>query len=174
MLPLLAAALVLAFTALVLAAALRDAMSFTIPNWMSLALAAIFPFAALASGVALPTVGLHVAVGAVALIGGMAMFALRWIGGGDAKLMAAVLLWLGWPAATAFLAGAAIAGGVLAMILLTLRSAQVRPYVMAGPPWMARLAEPGEGVPYGVAIAVGALWALPQSALVPPHLIPGL
>jgi prepilin peptidase CpaA len=173
MLPLLAAALILAFTALVLAAALRDAMSFTIPNWISLALAAIFPFAALASGVALPTVGVHVAVGALALAAGMLMFALRWVGGGDAKLMAAVLLWLGWPAAISFLVGAAMAGGVLAMVLLTLRSAQLRPYMLLGPSWMARLAEPGEGVPYGVAIAAGALWALPQSSVFPPHLIAG-
>ena len=34
-----------------------------------------------------------------------------------------------------------------------------------GPSWFTRLAEPGENVPYGVAIAVGALVAFPASPL---------
>jgi len=34
---------------------------------------------------------------------------------------------------------------------------------VTGPAWFARLAEPGENVPYGLAIAVGALLALPAS-----------
>jgi prepilin peptidase CpaA len=158
-----AAIISLAFPALVLAAAAKDALSFTIPNWVSLALVAVFPAAALAAGLPLAQLGLHAGVGALALVAGMAAFAFRWIGGGDAKLMAAVALWLGWPALTTFLVAAAISGGALALILLTLRSAVLRPYVLLGPAWVTRLAEPGEGVPYGVAIAVGALAAFPQT-----------
>jgi prepilin peptidase CpaA len=45
----------------------------------------------------------------------------------------------------------------------------LRPYVPAGPAWFARLAEPGQNVPYGVAIAVGALVAFPLSTLVAGH-----
>lgn len=41
----------------------------------------------------------------------------------------------------------------------------VRPYVLSGPAWVGRLATPGENVPYGVAIAVGALAAFPACAL---------
>jgi prepilin peptidase CpaA len=37
---------------------------------------------------------------------------------------------------------------------------------MNGPAWFTRLAEPGESVPYGLAIAVGALVAFPESDLV--------
>jgi prepilin peptidase CpaA len=62
-----------------------------------------------------------------------------------------------------FLAGAAICGGGLALVLLTLRSAALRQVVLMGPAWVIRLAEPGEGVPYGVAIAAGALAAFPQT-----------
>lgn len=167
MLPLLAAALSLAFPALVLAAAARDALSFTIPNWISLALVAIFPLTGLAAGVPLPTLGLHLGVGAAALVAGMALFALGWVGGGDAKLMAAVALWLGWPAVVSFLVVAAVAGGVLAVVLLALRTATLRAVVLSGPRWLVRLAEPGEGVPYGVAIAVGALFAFGASPLAP-------
>jgi len=37
---------------------------------------------------------------------------------------------------------------------------------MTGPPWFLRLAEPGENVPYGLAIAVGGLAAFPAATLV--------
>ncbi len=158
-----AATLSLAFLALVLVAALKDALSFTIPNWVSLTLAAIFPLAALAVGMPWPVLGLNVAIGVAALIAGMAMFAMGWIGGGDAKLLAAAALWLGWPATTTFLAATAITGGTLAVLLVSVRSAQLRPLVLLGPRWVVRLAEPGEGVPYGVAIAAGACAALPMT-----------
>jgi len=94
------------------------------------------------------------------------MFALGWIGGGDAKLFAAAALWIGWPAALTYLAVTGLAGGGLALLLLSLRSPLARPLVLAGPAWFARLGEPDENVPYGVAIAVGALAAFPASVLV--------
>jgi len=56
-------------------------------------------------------------------------------------------------------------GGALAVCLLGLRSTYVRPFVPTGPAWFARLAQPGENVPYGVAIAFGALMAFPASPL---------
>lgn len=155
--------LVLTFPALVVAAALRDAMSYTIPNWISAALVLLFPLAALAAGLSLPAIGLHFGVGVGVLAAGMAMFALRWVGGGDAKLLAAASLWIGWPALTSFLLTAALAGGGLATVLILMRSTLFRPLALMGPPWVARLAEPGEPVPYGVAICIGALAALPAS-----------
>ena len=165
MFALLAPMLAFAFAALVLTAAVKDALSFTIPNWISLALMALFPVAGFANGVPMALLWPHLAVGAAVLIAGMAMFAFRWIGGGDAKLFAAVALWLGWPALTAFLIAVAMAGGSMALFLLTLRSAAFRPVMLLGPRWVTRLAEPGEGVPYGVAIAIGAFSAFPGSPL---------
>jgi prepilin peptidase CpaA len=153
------------FAILVIVAALRDVTSYTIPNKISLALVALFPIAALGLGLPLPVIGVSLAVGAAALVAGMAMFALRWIGGGDAKLFAAAALWLGLPASMTYLAVTAVAGGALAVGLLALRSTHVRPFVPNGPAWFGRLAEPGENVPYGVAIAVGALVAFPLSPL---------
>jgi prepilin peptidase CpaA len=158
--------LLMIFPALVIFAGLRDATSYTIPNWISLALIAGFPVAALALGLPLQTIGLQFAIGAAALVLGFAMYAVRWIGGGDAKLFAAAALWIGWPAAITYLGLTGIAGGVLAVALLGLRSTFVRPFMPSGPAWLARLIEPGENVPYGVAIAVGALAAFPVSELV--------
>jgi prepilin peptidase CpaA len=153
----LAALLAAVFPALVITGALKDATSYRIPNWIPLALAAGFLPAAFALGMPLPAIGLCAAVGAGALVLGMAMFAFRWIGGGDAKLFAAAALWLGWPASGPYLIATCLAGGALAVGLLGLRSAWVRPLVVTGPRWFTRLAEPDEAVPYGLAIAVGAL-----------------
>jgi len=158
-------ALLLIFPVLVIGAALRDATSYTIPNWISLALVAAFPVAALALGLPLAAIGVSLAVGAVALVLGMIMFALRWIGGGDAKLFAAAALWLGLAPVGIYLAVTGVAGGALAVGLLGLRSTHVRPWLPARPAWLARLVEPGENVPYGVAICIGALAAFPASAL---------
>ena len=149
-------------------AAAKDLTSYTIPNWISLSLAGAFLPAALAAGVALPQLGLHLAIGLGALLAGMALFALRWIGGGDAKLLAAAALWLGWPALAPFLIATVLTGGALSLAILSLRAPLLRPLVLSGPAWFVRLAEPKEGVPYGVAIAVGALTAFPASPFLTP------
>ncbi len=109
--------------------------------------------------------GLHVAVGAAGLVIGMGMFAMGWIGGGDAKLFAAAALWLGWPAATTFLMATTLAGGGLAVLLLMLRTQLVRAHTPTLGGWVDRLTTPGAPAPYGVAIACGALAAFPASGL---------
>lgn len=157
-----AALLALICPALLLAAAVRDATSYTIPNAIPLALALLFPVAALANGVALGGLAAHVGVGAAALCVGLTLFALRAIGGGDAKLFAATALWIGWPIAP-FVMFTVLAGGGLAALLLALRVEAFRSLMNSGPAWVARLARPGQGAPYGVAIAVGALMVLPQT-----------
>lgn len=168
MIPYVAAFLALALPALVIAAAVKDLTTFTIPNWISLALVAAFLPAALTAGLPLPAIGLHLAVGFGALLMGMGLFALRWIGGGDAKLMAAAVLWLGWSPLLPFLVVTMFAGGALSLGLITLRRPLLRPLVLSGPPWFVRLAEPKESVPYGLAIAAGALFAFPQSPFLAP------
>ena len=163
--PLVKAALLLIFPALAIIGGLKDMISFTIPNWISLALLAAFFPTALILGVPLAQIGLSAGVGALALVGGMAMFALGWIGGGDAKLFAAAGLWLGWPAVFPFVIITGLCGGALAVSLLALRSMYLRPIASAGPAWFGRLAVPGGDVPYGVAICAGALAAFPGSLL---------
>ena len=162
-------AVLMAFPILVIAAGVKDVTSYTIPNWIPLALLASFPVAAIVLGLPFAALGLQLAVGAAALLLGVAMFAAGWIGGGDAKLFAAAGLWLGWPAALPYVACTGLAGGALAVILLGLRSAAVRPFVPSGPAWLTRLVEPGENVPYGLAIAVGALVAFPNALIATLH-----
>jgi prepilin peptidase CpaA len=157
--------LLLIFPALAIVAALKDATSYTIPNWISLALIVAFVPASLASGASLATIGVCLAAGLIALMAGMGMFAAGWIGGGDAKLFAAAALWLGWPAAFSFMLATGLAGGALTLGLLSLRSGWFAPIVAGGPAWVRKLGAEGGDIPYGVAIAVGALATFPQGAL---------
>jgi prepilin peptidase CpaA len=144
--------------------AVRDATSYTIPNWLSAALALAFLPAAFILGLSPMVIGVSLAVGFAGLAAGVAMFALNWIGGGDAKLFAAASLWLGLSAIAPFLAWTGLAGGALAVSLLLLRRTPLASLI-AGPAWVGRLLEPKGDVPYGVAIAVGALAAFPASAV---------
>ena len=145
-------------------AAVRDLTTMTIPNWMSLVLAALFLPAALVAGLAWLSILTHLGIGAAALAVGIGLFALRVLGGGDAKIMAALILWLGPAAVLPFLLWTAIAGGALALILLTARS-RLPALAGIGPAWVGRLMEPKGDIPYGVAICLGALKAWPISGL---------
>jgi prepilin peptidase CpaA len=150
---------------LVIVAGLHDLITMKIPNWISgLLILGFFP-AALALGLPLSVVGLSVALAVIALFVGAGMFALRWLGGGDAKLLAAVMLWLGLPGALPFLLFTAMAGGGLCLMLILAR-AHLQLYAATGPAWLGRLLEPKGDVPYGVAIAIGALLAYPAGPLV--------
>lgn len=149
---------------LLLFAALRDVTSYTIPNWVSIAAAAAFLPAALAAHLAPAQIAFGLVAGVALLAAGIAMFALRWIGGGDAKLMAAASVWLGWSAILPFLLWTAVVGGALAVTLLLVRKLSLWLPAFA-PAWLRRLVTPGENVPYGVAIAAGALVVFPSTPL---------
>lgn len=164
MIALLHALALCAFPTLVIVAALRDLTSYTIPNWISLVLIGLFPVVALLAGFSPGAFGIGLAAGGIALVAGIGMFALGWIGGGDAKLFAAAALWLGWPAAAPFVIWTALAGGGLAVVLLWGRRLGA-PVAERGPNWFGRLMTPGGDVPYGLAICFGALMAYPGSLI---------
>lgn len=159
-----AALVLLIFPALAIVAALKDATSYTIPNWVCLALLAGYFPAALVAGLPAAVFGLSLLAGLAVLVAGMGLFAAGWIGGGDAKFMAAASLWLGVGATPVFLAATALGGGVLVLALLALRSPWLAPAFDQGPDWARRLAKPGAAAPYGVAISAAALLAFPLSA----------
>lgn len=143
---------------------LHDLTTMRIPNWVSIALAVTFLPAAFAFGLPLTNMGLHLGLGVMALLIGAGMFAMNWIGGGDAKLMAAACLWLGLTGSAMFLLWTALAGGAVTLAIVFAR----RMPVLAGygPGWVGRLMQPQGDIPYGVAIAIGALIAFPSSELV--------
>lgn len=151
--------------AVAIGAALKDLTTMTIPNWMSLVLIVAFFPTAWMTGMGVGTVALHAGVGVLALFLGAGMFALRWLGGGDAKLMAAAALWFGLSGSAVFLLWTGMAGGMFCLTLMLARS-HLRPYVIGAPGWVDRLLEPRGDIPYGVAIALGVLLAFPASPMV--------
>lgn len=165
MIQLLEIALLLTFPAMMILGGIRDLTSYTIPNWISFGVFFAFFPCALIIGLPLHTLGVNLGVGILALTLGVVMFALGWIGGGDAKLFAAAGLWLGFPSVISFIVYAGFAGGLLSMSLMGMRSLWLRRYLVGGPAWLERLATHGEKVPYGVAIAAGSLIAFPSAAL---------
>lgn len=145
-------------------AALNDIRALRIPNWISLALIGVYPIAALFLGLSLGDIGASMLLGFIMLLIGMGLFALKVLGGGDAKLIAASAPWIGVTAIWIFLFKVALIGGGLAVALLMFRKSPLLP-VYAQAPWVLKLHQSGKQIPYGIAIAVGGLWSLPQTAI---------
>lgn len=153
-----------AFAVLLIYAACSDIARLSIPNWVSIAMAALFVAAALFVGMSLAEVGLHMAVGATVLVVGLILFQANIIGGGDAKLLAAAALWTGFTAFAPFMFWTVAAGGALALALLAARCLMKQS--ATNPAFVNRLLKRQNGVPYGVAIMAGGLMALPALAFV--------
>jgi prepilin peptidase CpaA len=157
-------ALLAVFPTLMAFAAASDLVTMTIPNKLSLALIIAFGAFAFASGLPAQTVLMHVVAGALMLVLCFGMFAVGWIGGGDAKLAAATALWLGFDTLLQYLFVAAIGGGLLTLAILYLRGATLPAFALQWP-WLVRLCERKTGIPYGIALAAAALFVYPQSPI---------
>ncbi len=156
--------LLVVFPAIMAFAASSDLISMTISNRLCLFLIVAFGLCALLLGLSWSQIGWHLAAGALVLSVCFGMFAAGWIGGGDAKLAAATALWFGFDQLMPYLMLAGIAGGVLTLAILSLRSGPL-PAIAVGWPWARRLHAANEGVPYGIALAFSALFVLPETDL---------
>lgn len=152
------------FPLFMIVATALDIATMTISNRLCAALAAAFVPAALVAGFDASTFGLHLAIGFGALAVGFAMFAAGWVGGGDAKFLAATALWMGWPNVVAFALMVALSGGGLAVALLTARRIPL-PAVFLRHDWIVRLHLRESGIPYAAAFAAGALIVFPDTQL---------
>ena len=150
------------FPALIAFAAASDLFTMTIPNRVSLILVGSFFALAAFSGMALPEIANHVGAGLLVLVIAFACFAFGWIGGGDAKIAASVGLWFGFTYLTDYLVYASLFGGALTLLLLQFRQWPV-PYVLRSQDWLLRLHSKDSGIPYGIALAIGALMIYPET-----------
>lgn len=151
--------LLLVFPAAMAYAAASDLLTMRIANSVSLGLVAAFLLVAFIAGMSAQDMLLHLAVGAVLLIAGMLLFSLNLLGGGDAKLLAAAALWIGYDQLGLFLFSVTLFGGALALLLLAYR--RLPAAALPLPAWAVRLHTAGGGMPYGIAIAAGALTVYP-------------
>jgi prepilin peptidase CpaA len=152
----------LLFPALMAFAAASDLFTMTISNRVSLALAAGFLALALFGGMGVYDVVAHLGAGATVLAVAFGCFAMGWIGGGDAKVAAAAALWFGFGHLLNYLLNASLFGGGLTLLLLQFRHWPL-PYWFSCQAWLLRLHAKESGIPYGVALAIGALMIYPET-----------
>jgi len=155
--------LLFAFPLLMIFAAAMDVLTMRIANGISIALIASFVIVALVAGMPAQQMLVHVGVALAVLVANMALFYLRLVGGGDAKLLAAAALWVGYEQLLPFVVFVTVFGGALALLLLAYR--RLPAAALPLPAWASRLHNHGEGMPYGVAIAAGALLVYPMTAI---------
>ncbi|MCB1546467.1 MAG: prepilin peptidase [Hyphomicrobiaceae bacterium] len=139
-----------------------DLLTLTIPNRISLALIIGFFILAPLAGLGLTDIASHVACGLATLVVGFLLFARGLIGGGDAKVLAAAGLWIGFEMMLQYTFLVAIAGGALALSLAFYRSMAMPRWALKQD-WAVRLHDRNGGIPYGIALAAGALWIYPST-----------
>jgi prepilin peptidase CpaA len=170
MLSMVAQALSLLVAALLVLGALSDVRTSRIPNRLTLAGLVLAPLAALFAG-GPAALGFALAAAGVALVIGFTGFAVGAIGGGDAKFLMVGAALVGLPQLLPYLLAAGTLGGLLAvsMVLargmgleLTVRTLDLGKAMLTfGRKGHRNKLAAGESdpmaVPYGVAIAAGAL-----------------
>ena len=137
---------------LMIAAAVSDLRSRTISNELNAAMALLaIPFW-IASGLAAwPDMPIQFGAAFAVFLVFAGLFAIGAMGGGDVKMIGAVMLWIPLPLFLPMLTVMAVGGGILSAVMLI--HLKIR-----------RSEKPVE-VPYGVAIAAAGLWALHQQYL---------
>jgi len=144
--------LMIVLATLLVVAAVIDVRTFTISNKLNLAVALLAPVYWLAVPLSLwPEVPIQIAGAVVVFLVLAAAFYAGMMGGGDVKLAAALALWFPPGLTIKFLVLMSLAGGVLTIGLLVWHRAKRR--------------EGRPEIPYGVAIAFGALAILAQPYL---------
>ena len=150
------------FPMAMLVAASMDLLTMTIPNKITLALIAGFLLLAPFVGMSWQDFALHLVVGVAMLLVGMGLFAMGWMGGGDAKLFAATGLWIGYsPEVLGYVLLAAVYGGLLTIVIIAFRQLPVLPKFAASWNWLLRLHDQKQGVPYGIALALAGIKVYP-------------
>ncbi len=124
-----------------------DVRQFRIPNLLNAAIAGLFILSAATGTFPKDDLWGHVGAGLLAFCAGMIVYFQGWAGGGDAKLLGALVLWTGWTVdSVRLIAIMALVGGVVSLVVW----------------WSARRGASRGGaagghqprVPYGVALAV--------------------
>lgn len=145
-----------------IAAAISDLTSMKIRNELIIVLLVSYVVIAPLAGISLETMLQSALIALCILIVSSIMFGFGWIGGGDAKLAAATSLWMGSYLTQTYLVNAAIIGLGLTVTIIVARN--YRGIISERCPICSRILTKGEGVPYGVALALGALLTLPNSS----------
>ena len=146
-------------------AAVSDMLSMTIANRVSVVLIAVFAVVAPLTGMEWATFGWHFAAGALVLAVTFTLFAIGGMGGGDAKLLTATAVWMGFSIPLVeYLVYSAFIGGVLTVAILAYRGSALAVFTGRNM-FLRNFADGDRGIPYGVALGLGGLLTFPNSPL---------
>ena len=135
---------------LMVIAMVSDLARYRIPNTLVLALLALYPVAVLQAPQ--PVDWPMALAGMLAvLVVGYFIFAMKWMGGGDIKLLAALALWVGWAGLLDYVFLVAMLGGVFAVAVWCVR--RIIPLVVRPSRALPRMLQQDAPIAYGVAIA---------------------
>ena len=159
--------------ALFLIAAWTDVRTMRIPNWISLLLILLWMVRIGAAHLDITPLSatwhLDMAWFAGVFVALFICWAMRLLGAGDVKIIAAGCLWFGHPCAFDFLTMTGLAGGVIALVVMLVRRTDnfvlvYFPQFYVFTSKIIAFALPAfqrnQNFPYGAAIAVGALYAV--------------
>ena len=168
------AIILIALVVLMALAAISDVRSFTIPNRLNLAILALYPIYVVVSPTPVDWQG-GLICGLIAFGVGAFMFAMRWVGGGDVKMVAVAAVWAGPALISEMLIIICVVGGIYS-ILEGIRGGYPARYWRRFKSFLANLVdrkliadatggaevasdqEKPVFVPYGVAIFIGGIF----------------
>lgn len=131
---------------------ITDLTRYTIPNWLVGSLFLLYPVMIYMSRVPVDWHSGLIAMGITFVIGYI-IFVMRWMGGGDIKLIIACSLWVGMQHIVDFLFLMTVIGGIFSVLLLVMRKVIAVAPIKGNANTRPRILREGAPVPYGVAIA---------------------
>jgi prepilin peptidase CpaA len=137
-------------------AAVSDLLTMRIPNWLNAAIATTWLVYALLLPLDWTEIGYRVVWALGVFMVAACMFYRGWMGGGDVKMIPAVMLWIPHAHYYELLAVVSMFGGMLAISVLMLR-AFAMPVFTVGWVWLERIHSMQKKIPYGIAIALGGM-----------------
>jgi prepilin peptidase CpaA len=152
-----------AFAGFMIWAGVGDVRTFLITNKLNMLIAVTFLILCIPMGLGWNNILSHLKVGLITIVITIALSYFGVFGGGDAKMTGAAALWLGPTAILPFIIYFILAGGVLAITLIISRLFARRFGLPRSPKWARRLMRKRAGAPYGVALGIGALMAVPST-----------
>lgn len=136
-----------------LIAAFTDLRSRKIHNWLNLGIALGAPvfwwashYSFLPESLLGPSVVTQLGIAVVTFLFLSVLFAMKWMGGGDVKLLTALALWIQWQYFWKLLVMMSLLGGLLTLVF--------------GMWHIARRQRERLSIPYGLAIAAAGLWTI--------------
>ncbi|MDQ2878446.1 MAG: prepilin peptidase [Pseudomonadota bacterium] len=137
---------------LLVSAGIQDARTREIANWKNAAIALLAPLWWWSNGLFLwPDIAAQLVLAVIVFAFFCGAFALGWMGGGDVKMIGALALWLPFQPLAGMLILMSLVGGALTIVMMIERTLKKKTGAIE--------------IPYGVAIAIAALFALHEPLL---------